>query len=173
MWDARAVANHFLDLADASRQPITVLTLLKVLYFAHAWHLVRYGTPLVGQPFEAWKHGPVNRVVYDQFRDLGKQTISSRCQVFDPEIPGYIEAKAEFDAEIYKLLQDVFRYYSRFDPLKLSDLTHEKGSPWDEVWQRAERQAVPGMQISNERIREWFAESSSRWYTNREQGLPI
>ncbi|MFM9718924.1 Panacea domain-containing protein, partial [Streptomyces galilaeus] len=45
------------------------MTLLKVLYFAHAWHLAKYGKPLVAQPFEAWRHGPVNRVVYDQYKE--------------------------------------------------------------------------------------------------------
>jgi len=70
MHDARAITNYFLDRAAQRGMAITIMTLLKVLYFAHAWYLAKKNAPLVGQPFEAWRHGPVNRVVYDQFKGL-------------------------------------------------------------------------------------------------------
>lgn len=158
--DARGIANYLLDYADSKHQPVTIMSLLKILYFAHAWHLVKTGEPLVGQPFEAWKHGPVCRVVYDQFKETGEAPIRERAMALNV-------AKVRFEAAPYdavgeetlSLLQHVFDYYSHYHPFRLSDLTHEKGSPWEQVWSTASRRAVPGMLISNDSIREWFQQS--------------
>ena len=38
-YDARAVANFLLDLADERSVPLTQMSLLKILYFAHGWYL--------------------------------------------------------------------------------------------------------------------------------------
>jgi uncharacterized phage-associated protein len=132
------------------------MTLLKVLYFAHGWHLAKYGKPLVVQPFEAWQYGPVNRVVYDQLKWLGAKPIKERLKSFDPVACEYRDATAAVDGETERFLCNIFDYYGRFDGLHLSDLTHVPGSPWDAVWQAAETRAVPGMIIPDPLILEWF-----------------
>jgi uncharacterized phage-associated protein len=159
-YDARAVANFFLDYGASKGQSVTTMSLLKILYFAHAWYLAKTGSPLVGQSFEAWQYGPVNRVVYEQFRKLGGRPIESRAQVLNA-IKGRFEIASyhQISPEIRRFLRNVFDYYSQYHPFKLSDLTHEKGSPWEEVWMEATRRAVPGMLISNESIRDWFERS--------------
>jgi len=40
-YDARGIANYLLDYADSKRQSVTTMSLLKILYFAHAWHLAK------------------------------------------------------------------------------------------------------------------------------------
>lgn len=162
MYDARGIANYFLDRACQRELEVTVMTLLKVLYFAHGWHLAKYGQPLVAQPFEAWQHGPVNRVVYDQLKRRGSKPIKDRMQVFDANICGYTDAVANFDEETSKFLDDIFDYYARFHAFHLSDLTHELGSPWDLVWQSAETRAVPGMLIPDSLIMNWFRGEGQR-----------
>ncbi len=158
MHDARAVANFFIDRASEKSRPITVMTLLKVLYFAHAWHLAKYEKPLVGQPFEAWRYGPVNRVVYEQMKAMGSRPIENKLTSFDADNCAFGETKYKFDDELTKFLADIFDYYSQFHPFNLSQLTHEKGSPWDIVWSEAEKRAVPGMVIPDTLIRKWFGE---------------
>jgi uncharacterized phage-associated protein len=132
------------------------MSLLKILYFAHAWHLVKEGKPLIAQPFEAWDHGPVSRVVYDQFKEMGRSPIATRAVTFDAIAASFVTAKYEFDVDTSELLNNIFDYYSQFDPFKLSDLTHEKGSPWDIIWTAAKTRAVPGMYIPNDLIASWF-----------------
>jgi uncharacterized phage-associated protein len=159
-YDARGIANYLLDYADSKRQPVTIMSLLKILYFAHAWHLVKTGEPLVGQPFEAWPHGPVCRVVYDQFKGSGKEPVERRALALNVSTARFETASYDpVDAQTRQLLSQVFDHYSHYDPFRLSDLTHEKGSPWDIVWEAASRRAVPGMVISNDAIREWFQHS--------------
>ncbi|MGI9001096.1 MAG: Panacea domain-containing protein [Pseudonocardia sp.] len=47
---------------------ITTWKLQKLAYYAQAWHLVKYGTRLFVDDFEAWAQGPVVRVLYNQHR---------------------------------------------------------------------------------------------------------
>ena len=156
-YDARAVANFLLDYGASKGQSVTVMSLLKILFFAHAGHLAKTGEPLVGQPFEAWQYGPVNRVVYEQFKSFGDRPIDARARVLNAAAGRYELAQClDIDDETAALLHNIFDYYSHFHPFRLSHLTHEKGSPWDEVWSEATRRAVPGMVISNQAIRDWF-----------------
>ena len=35
------------------------MQVLKLVYYCHAWMLGLYGRPLIRQPIEAWRYGPV------------------------------------------------------------------------------------------------------------------
>lgn len=156
-YDARAVANFLLDYGASKGRLISGMSLQKILFFAHAWYLARTEKPLVGQPFEAWTYGPVNRVVYDQFKQFKDRPIEGRAKVLNAAAGKYETARCQdMDDDTATLLRDIFDYYSTYHPFHLSELTHEEGSPWDQVWNIATRQAVPGMVISNDSIRDWF-----------------
>lgn len=161
MHDARAIANFFLDRAEQRGGALSIMTLLKVLYFSHAWYMAKTGKPLIAQPFEAWRHGPVNRVVYDQFKDYGNKSLDKRAVSFDPVTMEYVATSYDFDPETTEFLANIFDYYSRFHPFQLSHLTHEKGGPWDVVWTRAEKKAVPG----------WFSDQRALYWTDRERRI--
>jgi uncharacterized phage-associated protein len=170
MHDARAISNFLLDRASQQSMPITVMTLLKVLYFAHAWYLVKNDRPLVAQPFEAWKHGPVNRVVYEQLKGIGARPITTRLKSFYADSCRFEDTKYMLDAETKLFLENIFDYYSKFHAFKLSDLTHEHGSPWHIIWSEAEKRAVPGMVIPNKLISEWFREDRGQIGKTRQKG---
>ena len=165
MHDARAIANFFLDRAERRGMKLTTMTLLKVLFFAHAWYLAKESKPLIAQPFEAWEYGPVSRIVYDQFKNNGKEPISKRAVSFDANRSSFCNTPYFLDRETEVFLNNIFDYYSQFDAFKLSDLTHEKGSPWDVVWSAAATRAVPGMYIPNEIIASWFREQREVYST--------
>ena len=167
--DARSIANFFLDLADEARRDLTPMSLLKILYFGHAWHLAKYKSPLTGQNFEAWKFGPVNRVVYDQIKCFGKNKIDSRLTKFDAGLNCYPIATYSLSYEEDIFLRNIFKYYSEFHPYKLSDITHEASTPWDTVWNMAENGAVAGMVIPNKLILEWFETTGGTLYRAGEQ----
>jgi uncharacterized phage-associated protein len=171
MHDARAIANYFIDRAGQRGVSLTVMTLLKALYFAHAWYLAKCDKPLIAQPFEAWQYGPVNRVVYDQFKGYGRRTIDKKAISFDPSLLKFTETRYKIDPDTSQFLDHLFDYYVQFHPFKLSDLTHEKGGPWDQVWREAEKRAVPGMVIPNDCIAAWFANHGGVYRTEREQRI--
>jgi uncharacterized phage-associated protein len=154
--DARAVANFLLDYADSKKKGVSAMTLLKIIYFAHGWHLARAGEPLVNNPVEAWRLGPVIRCVYESFRDYESSPIRSRASRFNPTTQAREIVTYSFTAGEQKFLGSIFEAYSRFTALELSDLTHEKGSPWDQVWNAPGGKVTPGMRISDEAIRAYF-----------------
>jgi uncharacterized phage-associated protein len=162
MYDARAISNFFFHRAAEAGSGLTVMTLLKVLYFAHAWHLAKTGNPLIAQPFEAWQHGPVNRVVYEQYKGYGKRPLDKPALSYDPVRLEFTETQAAFDPATTAFLSNIFDYYSRFDSFTLSDLTHEEGGPWHIIWKESQNRAVPGMVIPNQLIERWFQGQRSR-----------
>jgi uncharacterized phage-associated protein len=69
------LANFILSLDQSEEADITPIKLQKLLYFAHGFHLAVFGAPLIGENFEAWKHGPVVKDIYETFSTFGKKHI--------------------------------------------------------------------------------------------------
>lgn len=161
MHDARAVANFLLDYAELRGKKLTIMALLKILYFAHGWHLAKFGSPLVRNGFEAWRDGPVVRSVYYCFRQHRKDPIRTRATRFDPATEKYEKAKYYLNDEQAGLLKWVFDTYGHLNAFQLSSLTHEPGSPWDLIWNGPRDKIVLGMRISDDLIRGHFLMSSS------------
>lgn len=155
-YDGRLIANLVLDLGDRALVPVTQMMLLKIIYFSHGWYLARTGSPFIRQQFEAWKYGPVVKVVRDSFKDFGAMPITGRAKrlnIFTNEFEDIVE---EVGAPDLAHIAAMFRTYSKYNAWALSDMTHEHGSPWDDVWNSAEPIGRLGMRIRDEDIRSHF-----------------
>ncbi|HWK65413.1 MAG TPA: type II toxin-antitoxin system antitoxin SocA domain-containing protein [Rhizobiaceae bacterium] len=120
MYDARQIANWFVQRAARDGRHLSIMALLKLAYIAHGWHLEMRNAPLFPNKIEAWKYGPVIPDVYNAFRGQGidiRQT-SSR----------YTSDVTPLDAD---LLEQIYGSYGKLSAQRLSDLTHEPGGPWD------------------------------------------
>jgi len=157
MYDARTIANFLLDYADERKTKVTLLSVLKMIYYAHGWHLSHKQQPLVKQPFEAWEYGPVVRVVYEAFKGSGREPLTSRAKRFDVLANSYSEIDDPIEPEAEKFLKNVFDAYSHVDAFDLSNETHVVGSPWDEIWNAPNGAINIGMKIPNDEIRKWFS----------------
>ena len=155
-YDARMVANYLLDLADAKKRNLTQAALLKILYFCHGWYLVWKNKPLSANDFEAWEYGPVVRVVREAFRSNGKRPIQTRAQRFNLRIGMFEEISNIIEANDLVFIEKIFDYYCRFSTSSLIEMTHEKGSPWDKLWNSPEPVARLGLRIKDEEIRAHF-----------------
>jgi uncharacterized phage-associated protein len=163
MYDARAVANFFIDHAAARGHRMPLMTILKLIYFSHGWYLARQGTPLIKNDFEAWERGPVVKVVYDSFKEDFKNAkpVNRKAEKFDPVTGEYSEVIYNFDRTLQLFLTSIYQRYGHIHALELSKITHEPGSPWDEIWNAPPGKVTLGMRISNERIRAYFARNLS------------
>lgn len=94
------LANYFICLASQRDVEINAYKLQKLLYFAQAWHLGIYGTPLFNSDFEAWVHGPVIPALLERYTSqFSWEAISEK--VDRPQLPEQIGEFLEEVAEAY------------------------------------------------------------------------
>jgi uncharacterized phage-associated protein len=141
MYDARQIANWFVNRSAQDKRSLSIMSLLKLTYLAHGWHLGHRSTPLFSNKIEAWQYGPVIPDVYNAFRRQGVNVVS--------QVSGSVSEISDVDVS---LLQEVYRVYGRLSAFKLSDLTHEPGGPWDIATQTGGHFAP----IPNDLIRQHF-----------------
>lgn len=155
MIDVRAIANEILDRADELSLDLSNMALNKVVYFVHCDYLLEHGEALISAKIEAWQHGPVFREIYHEFKRWADQPIRSRATKVNPH-SGEVEiARVAFGFDERKSLTALIDRYIRFTAAQLRALSHAAGGPWDTVWEHSGR-ANPGMQITNELIRESY-----------------
>lgn len=155
-YDARAVANFLLDHAENEGAQITLMSLNKLIYYAHGWHLISSNRPLITQPFEAWQHGPVLRVLWEIFKGAGAKPIGTRATCRDLFTNSLHVVRANFPDVTETFLRNIFDAYGHLHAFQLSDMTHKTGSPWDRIWNAEGATIRLGMQIQDDEIREWF-----------------
>lgn len=161
--DARAIANFILDYADEQGIDLTIMSLLKIIYFAHGWHLAEKNEPLVKNQFEAWQHGPVVRALYEQFSKSGDKPIKVRGMIFDPVRGTSSIAQCRLTSEEAQFLRNIFDTFAGFHAFELSHLSHVPGSPWDRIWNASLTRVNPGMKIPNELIRAHFLDQDTSY----------
>lgn len=119
-YDARQVANWFVARAQRDGRDLSIMSLLKLTYIAHGWHLEMQGTPLFDNRIEAWKYGPV---IPDVYKDFRKQGVAIKASV--NTVP-----QCNFQPEDEKLLDEVWDIYGKLPAFRLSDITHLPNGPW-------------------------------------------
>ena len=132
--DPRAIANAILDEADRQHLEITNLSLNKILYFAHANHLVFHNLPLVSLTFEAWQHGPVMPVVYHQFKHHKNQAITSRTYKICPQTGSELEFCYQHLDIDFNFISRIVNSYGSKSAHVLRAMSHAPGEAWDLVW---------------------------------------
>ncbi|WP_038543480.1 Panacea domain-containing protein [Neorhizobium galegae] len=158
-YDPRSIANIILDIADTRGISLSNLSLNKIVYFIHAWYLAKTGEPLVDAKIEAWDYGPVIREIYSEFKRFGASEIKGRASRFDVDKLQKVLCEDSVSNEDLIFIEDQFSKYGHFGVGKLVSLSHEKGGPWDVVYNRSGR-VNPGMEISNELIRAYFGQQT-------------
>lgn len=140
-YDARQIANWFVNQASKEGKTLSIMTLLKLVYVAHGWHLEVFKTPLFKNRIEAWKLGPVIPDVYNAFRPQGVDITA-----------GVPFSETRFETEDESLLCEIYNIYGHMDGFQLSNLTHEPNGPWDIATKQRGHFAV----ISDELIQQHY-----------------
>lgn len=127
-----------LDVADwfLNRSPMSHKKLQKLCYYAEAWSETLLGEPISEEAeFEAWVHGPVNRMIWNKYRSYGWNEIQSV-----PLAPNFSEQKVE-------VLESVWLTYHELSGTQLETLTHQE-APWQK-----QRSGLTSFERSENRIR--------------------
>lgn len=160
--DTKSVANFFIDLARRNQKIITPMKLQKLVYYAHGWCLALFEKPLINEAIEAWRYGPVIESLYHELKHYGNQNIDDLLT--DVVVFTGRDGKEEFqlctpripeNSNLKELLEKVWSVYSPYSPIELSSMTHQPGSPWDQVFK--EKGAIErNAEIGQELIKEYF-----------------
>jgi uncharacterized phage-associated protein len=115
--DITDVANWFL-----SRESMTHKKLQKLCYYAIAWGWTLNDKSIVDthKNFQAWKHGPVSRHLYDTYKEYGWN-----------DIPLY-KGELKFFGGAEELLESVWLTYGDKGGNELEALSHSE-RPWIEA----------------------------------------
>lgn len=133
-YSPKAIANYFIELANAAGEPVTPMKLQKLVYYAHGWHVGFTGQPLINESVEAWQYGPVIPSLYHEFKRFGSSPITVKATDLDPARFDFVEVPTPAEDPIRKFLTSVWNGYGKFTGVKLSQMTHAEGSPWAKTW---------------------------------------
>ena len=122
--DSRAIANVFVQRAKDAGRLLTIMPLVKFVYFAHGWTLGHTGGALIEHDVEAWVYGPVVREVYEAFRSQGviisDFAVDNRGKEYKADLHGFPK----------RIVDSVYKEYSVLPTWRLSNITHRSDSPW-------------------------------------------
>ena len=118
---------------------MSAMKMLKLTFYAQAWHIVATDVPLFHEEIEAFDLGPVVRPLWKS--NAGKSSVEAA------DIPlGNVRL---LSAESRELIDAVFAYYGKKSAAELSRLTHTE-TPW-----KADRASAGA--ISVESLHEFYA----------------
>ena len=142
------VCNYLIDKGITNERPLSNISLQKLLYFAQGIHLAnRDGNPLFEEDFYAWRFGPVVESVYHEFKSFGNNSIAP--EFFAP--PFY--SKTSFDKKYASFLTELekdhricldvtYNAFGHFSPFELVNISHQKNSPWEKVYNEKHNQLI-------------------------------
>ena len=156
-YNAKAVANYFLDLAESKNEKLDLMKLQKLIYFAHGWNLAITGKPLITESIQAWQYGPVVSSIYHEFKEFGNDPITKPATDITIESvspPKFCFVKPQINDDFSKnLLNKIWGKYGKYSAIQLSNMTHQPGTPWRNTW----KEGIPkGTVISDELIKNYF-----------------
>ncbi|MGU9952040.1 MAG: Panacea domain-containing protein [Gammaproteobacteria bacterium WSBS_2016_MAG_OTU1] len=104
---------------------LTMMKLLKYVYFAHGWTLGYLKQPLICHNVEAWKYGPVVPEIYHSY--IGGTFLIRGKFINKPNKEPY---RTELSSNEETIIRNVYRDYSKLTSLQLSGITHRPDAPW-------------------------------------------
>lgn len=159
-YTALDIANFYIDLSNCiPENSIDNLKLSKLLFFAQGWYMVKFGLPLFDDDIQAWDYGPVIPSVYRAFKCCGANDIEEPTELFD-------EHRLSNDEVC--LLLDVYSEYGKYTGWALKNMTHEKGTPWDKVYEKNMNHV-----ISKDSIQEFFRGKKLESFNMKDLNIPI
>lgn len=129
------------------------LQLNKLLYLVNGFVLQERDQPAFHNPIEAWKYGPVIRMVretYGRHEGRLKMLELSRTSLADREAVAKHRAHllGIISRDVAEVVGGVLDQYGRCTGGELVDMTHRNDTPWKAVYQPGFNRIIPTNQIA-------------------------
>lgn len=148
-YPASVIAYAFVKKGIEEGNYVTQMKLQKIVYFAHGYHLAKYGEPLINEEFEAWKFGPVVNAIYQDYRLYGSDNIIDTGLITN-ESAELKETKP--NAPAMDAINYTWQVTKHLNAGQLSRWSHLDGSPWAQVYNDGQF-SIP---IKNTSIQDYF-----------------
>ena len=142
------IANEFLRLPGAAGR-LTQMHLQKLTYIAHGWNWAVNNEPLISDDIEAWSFGPVVRDLYDHTKFFGSQPIDRLITPDDSQVARFFGGTGEAPAyrapltdREREVIRQVWDRYGKLSAIRLSELTHQPGTPWFQAFQHGRNATI-------------------------------
>lgn len=167
---AAHIANHFIHKGILSGNHISPMKVIKLTYISHGWYLAITNEELYQDDVQAWKYGPVIRPLYHQVKHYGNDGITELIQFSvwskDDKEPvskvaliedEYINKNPDKANQIVKFLDHIWDEYGDYTAVELSDMTHQKNTPWDISWYELGASEQPDFIIPSDLIQSYYS----------------
>lgn len=121
-YPALYLAKYIIDKCAKDDYPISNLQLQKILYNLQK-ELLKKGTVLVNDDFQAWAYGPVVPKVYFEFCSYGSMRIDEKYNV-------------KIENQIKNIIDPIIESLREEEPWELVEKTHFKGGAWDTIYRK-------------------------------------
>jgi uncharacterized phage-associated protein len=145
---ASEIADYFIYVANDTGSFISNLKLQKLVYYAQAWHLALYDTPLFDEDFEAWVHGPVIPSLFEEYKKFRWTPILKHVE------------KPKFSPELEEFLEEITEVYFIREGLELEMMTTRE-APWLEARKDLPRSEHSDAIISKQLMKEYYKERAA------------
>jgi len=138
---------------------ISHLKLQKLCYYTYGWWLAFKDGRLTEQGPQVWKLGPVFHPIYTAFSGNRASSIKELAPI-GPFDPASVIANDESDES--RIVDWVWRRYGSYTGPKLSDMTHEKGTPWYKIASDNSFMIPKFQEMPDNEIRPYFRELAQK-----------
>lgn len=145
-----------------SGKEITNLFLQKILYYVKGISPLYLGKTIISEPCEAWKYGPVFPVVYEKYKEFGKQEIIINLS------NNYIENLLTEDEK--KVTDFVLHTFGIYNAWFLKDLTHLE-APWTAARLGLDDNDASRNIMDNDLIIEYFSRMDKKYNFKSAEGI--
>jgi uncharacterized phage-associated protein len=129
------IANYFIKSKSKFGQ-LTPMKILKLVYLADAWYMTleEGKEKLVSEKVQAWDYGPVFPNLYRSIKTNGRIDLTEPLSYDKEEI---------IKDEDVGFLERIWKMYGKYDGIRLSAMTHKKGTPWEIVYCKGCNSEIP------------------------------
>ncbi len=150
-YKALTIAHWFINrnklaVENDDAEELTIMKLLKLLYYAEGCSLALTGERLFNEKIMAWEHGPVVKEVYEAYRADPRNLPLTQDDITDAE------SISQKDKD---LLEQVFNVFGQYTASGLRNKTHAE-TPWREA---TDNGAHLDKEISRQTMQNYFKEN--------------
>lgn len=156
MYHPILIANFFVKKGIDVGEPITQMKVQKLVYISHGWYMAATNRPLISSVVEAWKFGPVIPELYHALKAYGNEPITNLILIGSQSFQRILNEIRDIKDEDRQFLEKVWSIYGKFTAIYLSELTHQKDTPWDKVASSCDYELPMNKDIDNDLIKEHY-----------------